>query len=124
MIKRILSVLLLAWMAIAPAVANSCAAGCETSATASSHQGTGVGASSDSSDASDCHGGGATHESDESNMPDGGSMEVACLVASAASLPSASISLHKIEAVSEQHSAVLLPSLSFHTSAPARPPQA
>lgn len=73
-------------------------------------------------DVPDCHG--AANEREDSTMPDGGSMKVACFVASAASLPSSSISVVKIDLASEQHSFVPLPRISFQTSAPTRPPQA
>lgn len=120
-IKRILSVLLVAWIAIAPAIANSCAAGCDTGA-ASMHHPANESVDRNASDVPDCHG--DANQRDNSNMPEGGSMVVACFVASAASLPSSSISVVKIEVASEQRSSVLLPPLSFQTSAPARPPQA
>ncbi|HEY0941965.1 MAG TPA: hypothetical protein VGE08_17870 [Steroidobacter sp.] len=116
MIKRILVAVFLAWMAIAPAIANSCATGCETGASSAHHHAPGGPADAHSQDVPDCP--------DDSNSPDRSSMEVACLVAGAASLPSSSLSLARIERVSEQHAAVLLPPLSFQTSAPARPPQA
>ena len=122
MIKRLLVALLLAWTAIAPAIANSCAAGCETVA-GSTHRSThGHADDSEASNVPDCHG--TANERGDSNVPDDGSMEIACLIASAASLPSSSVSLAQIDLPSEPRSAVLLPPLSFQTSGPTRPPQA
>ena len=116
MIKRLLLALLLAWTAIAPAIANSCAAGCET-VEGSMHRST----HGHAANVSDCHGN--ANERGDSNVPDDGSMEIACLIASAASLPSSSVSLAQIDLPSEPRSAVLLPPLSFQTSGPTRPPQ-
>jgi hypothetical protein len=121
-IKRLLLALLLAWTAIAPAIANSCAAGCESVA-GSMHRSThGHAADNEASNVPDCHG--TANERGDSNVPDDGSMEIACLIASAASLPSSSVSLAQIDLPSESRSAVLLPPLSFQTSGPTRPPQA
>ena len=120
MLQRILVAILLAWVSIAPAIANACAAGCETGES-SMHQASGGTPDAHASGVPDCHGVG--DERDTSNPPDDSAMEAACLVASAASLPSAAVVLDRIELMSLQTAAVLLPAVSFHTSAPVRPPQ-
>jgi hypothetical protein len=119
-IKRFLLALLLAWTAIAPAIASSCAAGCESDAGSMHHSNDR--SPTDEAGIPDCHG--AENDHDDSNTSQNGAMELACLVASAASLPSSSIAQLEIHFSSEQRASVLLPPLSFQTSAPPRPPQA
>ncbi len=121
MIKRILLALLLAWTAIAPAIASSCAAGCEARTGSMQHHAHEQ-PDTTSPDVPDCHG--IVNEQPDSNTPEGGTMELACLVASIASIPSAALPLVKVDLASEPRSVVLLPAVSFHTSAPPRPPQA
>jgi hypothetical protein len=118
-IKRILLALFLGWTAIAPAIASSCAAGCGISAGAMHHD---MEHAPDASDLPDCHG--DANDRDGSTMPGGDSMAAACFVAAAATLPSASLSVLNLDAPSAQRSCVLLPPLSFETSAPDEPPRA
>lgn len=120
-IKRLLFALFFAWIAIAPAIASSCAAGCETGPVpmqdvVHDHE------VADASGLPYCQGN--TDEPDDSGLPDGSSMVIACFVAGAVSLPPLSISVVKVGLTSEQGSVVLLPPHSFHTSAPSKPPQA
>ena len=117
--SRILLTILLAWTAIAPAIANSCAAGCQIGAASERHL---ADERSEASGVPDCHGAGNQHEDTE--IPDGGSMAVACFVASAASIPCFFSTVATIDIASEHHVLVLLPPLSFETSAPTKPPQA
>jgi hypothetical protein len=120
-IRRILMTFLLAWLGIAPAVASSCASECQMSGGGSAHFASHE-MQPDASDAPDCHGKG-DHEQNK-KMPDGSSMAVACFVAAAVAIPTVAVPLVIIDLVSEQRLAVLLPPLSFETSAPIKPPQA
>jgi hypothetical protein len=123
--KRLLLILLLAWLAIAPAIANSCAAGCGTMSPPSAHQLAGEAADlGQGAGIPDCHDASNSKGPDDSKMPDGGSMAAACFVAGAVSLPAASFSGIAIDVDSEHRSFVLLPSVSFQTSPPIKPPQA
>lgn len=135
MIKRILLTLLLAWLAVAPAIAGSCVAGCETRGAASTHHVVdqdGGGAQSHR----DCHGltnlgstdsgstdAGSTGGDDSQTPQEGWSMAVACFVASAASVPCSYTPLVSIDVGPGPESLVLLPPISFETSPPNKPPQ-
>lgn len=120
-IKRLLLALLLSWTAIAPAIANYCVVECEGGAS-SMHSSHDANAATAASEMADCHD--SVIDRDDSNSSNNAAMELGCLVATAASLPSSAISLIKIDLISEQRLAVLLPLFSFQTSAPIRPPQA
>ena len=121
MIRRILIAVLVAWIGIAPAIANSCAAGCPMSS-ASTNSVRDEQLQSDVSAARDCHGQ-KDHQQD-TKMPDGTSMVVACFVAASTAISGFSVPVLTIDIVSVQHASVLLPPLSFETSAPTKPPQA
>lgn len=118
MIRRFLIAALIAWIGIAPAIAHSCAAGCQMSS-ASMHMSDDL---QPQSDAPDCHGQ-KDHQQD-TKMPDGGAMVVACLVAASAASSAFSVPVVMIEIASVQHASVLVPPLSFETSAPRKPPKA
>lgn len=120
--KRILLSFLLAWLAIAPAIASACAAGCETTRAASIHPVANEHAGAGQADVPDCHG--ASHGREDSKMPDGDSMAVACFVASAASLPPSFIAVVKVDIGTALQSFVRLPPVSFETSPLNKPPQA
>ena len=120
MVRRLLIVLLVAWIGIAPAIANSCAAGCQMSG-ASMHSDHDSQPHSDASSAPDCHG---QDGHQDKKAPDGSSMVVACFVAASAAIPAISFPLLHIEIAAVQHASVLLPPLTFETSAPIKPPQA
>jgi hypothetical protein len=123
--KRLLLTLLLAWLAIAPAIANSCATGCETMSASSAHHLASAGADlGQGSDVPDCHDASNGNGSDDTKMPDAGSMAAACFVAGAVSVPAASFAGIAIDVDSEYRSFVLLPSASFQTAPPNKPPQA
>jgi hypothetical protein len=121
--RRILLSFLLAWLGIAPAVASSCVAECQMSgdsAHAADHK-----TQPDVSGVPDCHGKAGQHEQNQNKqMPDGSSMAVACFVAAAVAIPTVAVPSVTIDLISEQRFAVLLPPLSFETSAPIKPPQA
>lgn len=121
MIRRILIVVLVAWIGIAPAIANACAARCQMSA-ASTHGGSDEQSQSDAGGVPDCHG--TNDHEQEPKMPDGGSMVIACFVAASAAISAFTVPVMKIDIASMQHASVLLPPLSFETSAPTKPPQA
>jgi hypothetical protein len=123
--KRLLLTLLLAWLAIAPAIANSCATDCESMSAPSAHHAPGEDADlGQGAGIPDCHDASNSNGPDDSKMPDGGSMAAACLVAAAVSVPTSSFSGIAIDVDSEHGSFVLLPSVSFQTSPPNKPPQA
>ena len=120
MVRRLLIVLLVAWIGIAPAIANSCAAGCQMSGVAM-HGGDNSQPHSDVSGTPDCHG---QNDHQDTKVPDGGAMVVACFVAAATAIPAISFPVLNIEIASVRHPLVLLPPLTFETSAPIKPPQA
>ena len=120
MVRRLLIVLLVAWIGIAPAIANSCAADCQMSG-AAMHGGDISQPHSDVSGSPDCHG---QNDHQDTKVPDGGAMVTACFVAAASAIPAISFALLKVDIASVQHAFVLLPPLTFETSAPIKPPQA
>ena len=120
-IRRILMTLLLAWIGVAPAIAQSCAAECgmgdairqQAVAADQGHTHDGV---------PSCHG--DQEPAPDSKVPDGASMAVACLVAATAAIPTIVVPMVASPRHTEQNSFVLLPPFSFETSAPNKPPQA
>ena len=70
----------------------------------------------------DCHGD-TDHVPDTKKVPDGASMVVACFVAATAGIPNLSAPFVTIPVRSAQPRSVLLPALSFETSAPHKPPR-
>jgi hypothetical protein len=121
--QRILLSLLLAWLAIAPAIANSCAAECGSGAR-SAHYGAELLMEVEQSGLPDCHGRQGSDEPADTQLPDGGSMAAACFVAGAVSMPSSFVPGLKIDMDTERYSAVLVPAASFETCPPIKPPQA
>ena len=119
MIRRIVLTLLLAWIGLAPAIANSCAAECEMGRAAMHKEATSELAGVK---VPDCHGN-KDHAPDTKKMPDGASMVVACFVAATAGIPNLSAPFVTTPVRSAQPRSVLLPPLSFETSAPHKPPR-
>ena len=121
MFRCVISALLAACIGIAPAIANSCASACQMGAASMQHVSEGK-SHSDATHAPDCHG--QKDRQQEKKMPDGGLMVVACFVAASAAISAVSVPVLTIEIAPVQHATVLLPPLSFETSAPTKPPQA
>ena len=121
MFRRILIVVLVAWIGIAPAIANACAARCQMSS-ATTHDVSDEPSHSNVSSVPDCHGTN-DHEQDP-KMPDGGAMVIACFVAASTAISAFTVPVMTIDIASMQHASVLLPPVSFETSAPTKPPQA
>jgi hypothetical protein len=123
--KRILLSFLLACFAVAPAIANACAGGCESSSSASAHHAADADAGSTALDILDCHGASsAGNVPDDTTMPDGVPMASACLVAAAASMPAPMFSALILEIDTQRYSAVLLLPASFEATPPIKPPKA
>lgn len=124
MFKRIFMCLLLAWVAIAPAIAGACASECDTMMSASAGDDGTHHSPEQSSTPMDCHDAGKGDHTNDTQTPDGSSMEVACFVAGAVSLPGTFMTAVAIDLDTEHASFILVPSVSFETSPPIKPPQA
>lgn len=119
MLGRLLIALFATWLAIAPALASSCAAGCDSVGTPTLH--TRLAHVDSVKQQLDCHGAGEQPgDPVDSEMP---SMAIACFAAGVASIPTFHPQLVHAEPVSEQHLPVLLPRTSFKTAPLTKPPQ-
>lgn len=117
--RRFFLTLFLAWIGLAPAIANSCATECEMGRTAMHKVATGEFAGTK---VPDCHGD-RNDAPDTKKMPESASMVVGCFVAATAGIPNLSTQFVMIPLRSAQPRSVLLPPLSFETSAPHKPPR-
>ena len=116
--KRILLSLLLAWVAIAPVLASSCAMRCELQVSAVEQP------QETSASGMDCHDSDAGK--DESGSPDmpGALMAAGCLLAATASAPSASVALWNVELATDHPAAIFPVPPSVSSAPPDKPPRA
>ena len=116
--KRILLSLLLAWVAIAPVLASSCAVSCDLQVGAMDQP------QEPSASGMDCHGSDAGK--DETGSPEMPSalMAAGCLLAATASAPSASIALWNVELATDHPIAIFAVPPSVSSAPPDHPPRA
>lgn len=116
--NRILLSLLLAWVAIAPALANACAVGCEMHSDMKQQQH--QNAASDM----DCHGSDTGDKGSGSSDHMNGMMAAGCLLAAAASVPTAATLVWNGQRATEHPTSLFLVPPSISTAPPDKPPRA
>ncbi|MBB6094987.1 hypothetical protein HNQ60_003874 [Povalibacter uvarum] len=117
LMRRVLLSLLLAWVALAPVVANACAVQCEMHPGAMQHQ-------QEARDGMDCHGSEAPDEGSGSSGTFNGMMAAGCFLAATASVPSSIVVLSNVEPVSERPTSLFLLPSSVSSAPPDKPPRA
>lgn len=115
--RRVLVSLLLAWVTLAPMVANACAVQCEMHSEAMQQHLHAV-------DGMDCHGSDNHDEGSRSTGTHNGMMAAGCLLAAAASMPSPVVVLLNAEPVSEHPLSLFLLPSSVSSAPPDKPPRA
>ena len=116
--RRVLLSLLLAWVALAPVLANACAVGCAMHSEPMQQQ------QQDASDGMDCHGSDTRNEGSGSSDTANGMMAAGCLLASTASAPASAVELVNAEPMSEQPTSYSLLPSSISSAPPDKPPRA
>jgi hypothetical protein len=125
--KRILLTLLLAWVAIAPAFANACAADCESRNMAASLDQPPEADHSDAAslDVPDCHGTPIDDgEPADPHGPGNASMVASCYFAAAASMSGPASLCLIVDVVVQRSTSVLLSPTPIIPAPPEKPPQA
>lgn len=116
--KRFVLSLLLAWVAVAPVLANACAVRCEMRSDAMQQQ------HQDAASDMDCHGSDGNKEGSGSSDHLGGFMAAGCLLAAAASAPTPAIVLWNAESAAEHPDSLFLVPPSVTSAPPDKPPRA
>jgi hypothetical protein len=126
-IQRILLFVFIAWFAIAPAIASSCVSECDkTNAESTVVHPVEEHAEADQQTAlPDCHQAqNGEEQSRDNDAPSTGAMAAACFVAAAVTMHASIASPVTIDLSTEHDVLVLLPSASFESSPPYKPPRA